>query len=128
MGIAQCREITGRDGSEDQLTLRRYTRVFQILTDRPGDGARTVLACPDLPSIGDTWESVDGMGVVIDADSDSFCVERRAMQNNRDWPMDWLVTCEYVGKSDPTMEPAEVSFAGVKYQVAMQKDIYGNHP
>lgn len=125
MAVTECFEIVGRDGSEDKLTSKRYVRVFRILCDSPTDGAAIVLAHPELPQRGSTWESVDADGVVTDADLDAFCVDRQARSNNADWPGEWIVTCNYAGRGDPLLEPAEVEWSCTKYQVAMQKDWFG---
>lgn len=122
MAVAECREIVGREAAEDKVKNKRYTRTFRVLCDLPTDGAGIVLAYPGLPQRGDVWQSLDADGIVTDVDLDAFCVDRRARSDNADWPGEWLVSCEYVGRGDPTLEPPRISVAGARYQVAVQKD------
>lgn len=125
MAVAECHEITGRDGSEDKLTNKRYVRKFRVLCDSPTDGAALVLAHDELPQRGSTWESVDAEGTVTDYDEDAFCVDRKAESSNNDLYHEWIVTISYAGKGDPLLEPPEIETSCVKFQVAMQKDWYG---
>jgi|GEM_PF-6272894 len=124
MAVVHCKEVVDRSGDIDKLSAKRYTRTFQLLTDSRTDGAAIVRDYAGLPDIGDAWESVNEFDVVTDIDVDAFCVEKRATQTNKDCPNDWTVKCEYVGKGDPTLEPAEVDWSCVKYQAAMQRDFY----
>jgi hypothetical protein len=99
--------------------------MFRILCDSPTDGAALVLACPDLPELGDTWESVDGDGTVTDVDLDAFCIDRRAVANSQELYHEWIVTISYAGRGDPLLEPAEVTVTNAKYQIAIQEDANG---
>lgn len=123
MAVVHVKEVTNRDTSRDVNSRKRYTRTFQVLTDTTTDGAKQVLEDPLIPAYGDTWEEVDAGAVVTDTDTDAFCVEKRATQNDADNFQNWMVTCEYVGVGDPTLEPAQVSFSNDRYQETTQRDV-----
>jgi len=123
MAVVHCKEITGRDGSDDRLANKRYTRKFQVLCDSPTDGAAIVLAHDEIPEIGETWESVNSAGGVTDIDLDVFVVDRKASSDSKDLYHEWIVTVSYAGRGDPLLEPPDVWISSSRYQVAIQKDV-----
>lgn len=123
MGVAHVKEVTDRDQSRDKIGNKRYTRTFQVLCDKQTDGAKVVLEDPDVPDYGDTWVQVESGGAVTDTDTDAFVVDKRASQNDRENLQNWTVTVSYAGRADPVREPPEVSWAAVKYQKAIAKDV-----
>lgn len=125
MAVVHCKEVTGRDGSEDNVAKKRYTRTFQLLTDDPTDGAKVVKEHAELPGYGDVWEQVDAAGDVTDTDDEAFCVEKRVSQVDGENFQNWQVVCEYVGRGDPTREPADVQWNTTKFQKAVQRDADG---
>ncbi|QEG27573.1 hypothetical protein GobsT_23290 [Gemmata obscuriglobus] len=46
MSVVFVQEITGRDGSKDVDTNKRYRRAWIVRTSNPVDGANIVLAAP----------------------------------------------------------------------------------
>lgn len=125
MAVVACNEVTGREGARDKNANKRYTRVFQVLTDAPTDGAKQVIEHPGLPGYGDIWELVTYGGDVLDQDQEAFLVEKRPAQTDPDNLLNWTVYCEYVGRGDPTLEPPEIDWDTQKWQKTTQEDVYG---
>lgn len=124
MAVVHCKEVTGRGADQTKKSVRRYTRIFQILTSSGTDGSKTVLAHPELPALGDAWEEVTN-GVQTDLDPSARCVEKRATQTDGENHQNWMVYCEYTGLFDPLLEPPDVDWGGEKYQESTRKDIAG---
>jgi hypothetical protein len=126
MPVVQVNEVVGREGFRDKDANKRYTRVFQVLTSLPTDGAKQVLESPFLPAYGSIWELVTFGGIVLDVDQEAFLVEKRPVQDDADNLQNWTVYCEYVGRGDPTLEPPEIDWSTTKYQKTTQRDWLGN--
>jgi hypothetical protein len=125
MAVVWVREVVGRGGNREVNSRKRYTRVFQVITDDPSDGTKVVRDDPTLPDYGDPWVQLDANDVQTDIDTDAFCVEKRATQTDENNPQNWVCICEYVGLGDPTAEPPRVHWTGEKYQKASQTDATG---
>lgn len=124
MAVVHFEEVTGRDGSEDIETVRRYRRVFQVLCDTPQDGASVVLAHPLIPQFGDAYEYIDTTGIPATVtDTEVVAVERRVEQGDGENLQNWRVTVEYAGVTDPEAVPAEVEYSPTRYQVSIIEDI-----
>lgn len=123
MAVVHCKEITGRGGEREMAGRRRYTRVFQLLTDSPHDGSKLVRDFVDLPAMGDAWEQLDADGNQTDLDIDVRLVMKRATQDDADNLQNWRVTCDYAGQGDPLNEPPVIDWSGARYQETSQRDI-----
>lgn len=126
MGVWWCKEITGRDSEETAGRERRRTRTFQVMTEDPTDGSKSVLAHAELPAMYAVWVAVTGAGLVTDTDPNSVCVNRVARQDDPNDLNHWTVTCSYAGLDDPTYPPAKHSWGQVKYQKSLIEDENGN--
>lgn len=122
MAVVHCKQIGFRDLSQDILERKRYQTTYQVLTSDPTDGAGVVLAFAGLPAYGAWFEVLNALGAVSDLDVDAYLTSKKATQSDPDNFQNWTVTCEYVGRGDPTLEPAKVTIGRVKYQEAMQVD------
>lgn len=118
MAIIKVKELmAGRDGGDDREGNRQYRRVFQVKTDNVHEGARTVLASPDLPRPYATYRTSGDAEIDLSA----VCVRRKATQNRRNAYL-WEVVCEYANLTreeeddpDPLRRPPSVSFGFRKY-------------
>ena len=128
MAVAFIQEITGRDGSKDSDTNKRYRRTWVVRTDTPQDGASVVLAAPGVPVFNDTYNYLDDsdpFNPVPIYDLDAVVVDVQAIQDNPNDPRDWRVIVEYAGVGDPVSQPAEVEYSPTRYQKAILEDVNG---
>lgn len=125
MAVVHVKEITGRDSEEDMQSNKKDVRVFQALTSDPTDGAKLVLAHPDIPAVGDPWETYKN-GVMTAQDLDTRCVLRTAVQSDGENHQNWVVTCRYMGVGNPTLEPPKVSWSEDNWQETSNVDFNGN--
>lgn len=125
MAVVHVKEVVGRDGESDQRENKQYTRIFQVLTSDPTDGAKTIRDHADIPNYGDPWESYKA-GVLIDQDLDARCVHKTAAQGDGENLQNWVVTCQYVGVGDPTLEPPRVQWTEENWQETKNTDYNGN--
>lgn len=124
MAVVHVEEITGRDGDQGTDTRRRYTRIFQVLTDDARQAAKSVRDHEDIPDYGDIWEGIGEDGNP-EQDDESRLVQKRAIQGDGENLLNWMVYCEYVGLGDPTAQPPDVQWTSEKYQETSQKDADG---
>jgi hypothetical protein len=128
MSVEFFKEVTGRDGSKDVDTNKRYRRTFIVRTSVPQDGASVVLSHPEIPVFNDVYSYLDDSDpsdpVPIE-DTAAVAVDIRATQDNPNDPQDWRVTVDYAGVEDPVSQPAEVEYSPTRYQKAIIKDVNG---
>lgn len=132
MAVIHCKEVSGRSGSGDLDTNHRYTRAWQVITDDPQDGAKTVIDHPGIPDYGDVyrvmrWDPVLEVFTadVVEEDVNAVVVSKRVTHDDPDNPNNWRVEVEYAGVDDPTAQPAEVEFEGVIYAESYIEDTDG---
>lgn len=123
MSVVFIQEITGRDGTKDVDTNKRYRRTWIVRTSSTTDGASVVLAAPGIPSFNSPYQYVGEDGTV--QDPSAVCVEVRVSQDNANDPLDWRVIADYVGIDDPTAQPADVDYSPTRYQKALVTDLDG---
>lgn len=126
MAVVLINEITGRDGSRDVDTNRRYRRTWLMRTSVPDDGVDVVLAASPVAR-NDPYEYVNTSGEVPTTVKDPLmvCIDVRASQDNANDPRDWRLTAEYVGIDDPLAQPAEVEYNPTRYQKSLVVDLDG---
>lgn len=128
MGVAFIKEITGRDGSKDSDSNKRYRRTWVVRADTPQDGASVVLAAAELPKFNDTYTYLDDSNPlvpVVVTDPAAVVVDVQAVQDNINDPLDWRVIVQYAGVEDPAAQPAEVEYSPTRYQKAILEDVNG---
>ncbi|HEY1188529.1 MAG TPA: hypothetical protein VGE74_12830 [Gemmata sp.] len=124
MSVVFIQEMTGRDGSKDVDTNKRYRRTWIVRTDRPQDGAGVVLNAAPV-AFNDIYQYEDDSGPISATITDplAVCVDIRATQDNPNDPQDWRVTAEYAGIDDPLAQPADVEYSPTRYQKALVTDL-----
>ncbi len=140
MAIQIFNEIREGSGGNDQARNRVRERNFQVVTDDPTNGAGYILdwmsaniltnsrSGPDL-SVRFSVVYVEYNTAVASltyTDPNSVLVDYKVRQSNKDDLNDWLATCYYAGKDDPTAEPAEIDMGDIKWQEAIIEDEAGN--
>lgn len=127
MAAAIVTEITGRDGSKDVDTNKRYRRTWLVRTTAPQDGASVVLAASPV-AFNDAYSYVDdstpGAPVTV-TDAAAVCVDISVSQDNTNDPQDWRIVAQYAGVDDPVGQPAEVEYSPTRYQKALVVDVKG---
>lgn len=94
MGILACNEIgEGRLGVMTENLERRYTRVWQVITDDPFTDAAEVKAAAGIPSLGDVFETANT------TDSGALVVSIQPEQQTDLYF--WKVKVEYSSFADP---------------------------
>ncbi len=124
MAVISFDEIhTGRD-AEDEVDrrrgVRRYTRVFRVVTSTPYDEGSVVLAYG--PGIGSVYGPEDMF---------AFCRRRKATNESfskRIWIATYLYSTEFEPQEDPLQDPAEITWETEWYEVPVWKDINGKCP
>ncbi len=119
MAVISFDEIhTGRD-AEDEVDrrrgVRRYTRVFRVVTSTPYDEGSVVLAYG--PGIGSVYGPTDMF---------AFCRRRKATNESfskRIWIATYLYSTEFEPQEDPLQDPAEISWDTESWQKAIVCDI-----
>ena len=142
MSIKSVGEIwESRKGTIDELSVRRYTRIFRVLTDDPLDGSKEIVTAVDpddgtsIPAMGSTWTD----GTLQDQGARVFNIDPQ--QDSED-PVHWKVTVEYTSgppsgtnrdpslfvaqSGQPLAFPPEVRFDFDTYRRGVINDIYGN--
>ncbi len=108
MAVITANEIwEGRRGGDGiGFTELVYTRVFNVFTDDPHDGAELVLGAAGIPAVGDTFDPPSG-----EFDTDLLCVNVTA-ENNRQDRSFWQVRAEYIADTvnRAVLDPAEISW------------------
>lgn len=128
MAVAFVEEITGREGSKDVDTNKRYRRTWIVRTTKPQDGASVVLAAPGIPVFNDPYQYLDDsdpLAPVAVIDNTVVAVNISVAQDNPTDPQDWRIVVDYMGVEDPTAQPAEVEYSPTRYQKALVKDVAG---
>ena len=126
-----------RQGYIDELFVRRYVRVFRVLTDDPTDGTQEVQQAAGLPQLYDVW--TDGSQIDLGARCKSI-----QPQQDQDDPRAWKVVCEYTSESpsgtnrdpalwiaargDPTQAPPEVRIEYETYRKILTIDYSNEGP
>ena len=111
MSVVSVDEIhTGRDGDDEvsqKKGVRRYTRVYRVVTNANTDGANVVLAI--APKLGSVYPS----------DFRAFCRRRRA-RNESFSKRVWIVTIAYSTERElqenPLADPAETEWGTEQFQ------------
>ena len=102
MALVSCFELwDGNGGSADKDGKARYTRRWEIRTDDPLDGPKTVSAHPDIPARGSPY--------VTDTESDPLALAQDAqVERSSEDPTLWYVSVTYQSSFDwPTgIQPA----------------------
>ena len=124
MAVVEVEETTGRDGSKDIDSNKRYRRTWRIRTSSPVDGAFVVLAGANLPAFNDPYQYVDDEMMIVQ-DPTSVCVDIRVTQDDPNDPQNWVGMADYAGVEDPVAQPAEVEYSPTRYQLALVKDVNG---
>lgn len=89
MAITVTEFKSGRNASNEMKdNQRKYTRVFQAVTDDPSIGSKAVLAATGIPAIGVPYVTS------LESDAGSVAVRRNAVQDE-EHPTSWKVTVEY---------------------------------
>lgn len=131
-GPGAIRSWTGERGDD----MHRTFKVKQLVKADFTDGPKTVMDCPDLPTIGDTWAFYD------DEDVWAFCWPTRTvtpfMAKEGDPGRDWEVESTFSTKpipnkrcgdqsiEDPLLEPQKYSGSFVKYVKEAVTDMFGD--
>lgn len=126
MGVDFIQDITGRDGSKDVDTNKRYRRTWIVRTSSPQDGASVVLAAAGIPAFNDPYQYTDNsdpLSVVVVTDDAVVAVDIKAQQDNPNDPQDWRVVVDYFGVEDPVSQPPEVEYSPTRYQKALVEDV-----
>jgi hypothetical protein len=126
MSVELVNEITGRDGSQDVDTNKKYRRTFIVRTSTPQDGASVVLTAPGLPLFNDPYQYLDDsdpLDPVPVTDTAVVAVDIQVTQDNANDPQDWRVIVQYAGVEDPTSQPPDVDYSPVRYQKSLVVDL-----
>ncbi len=106
---------------------RKYTRYFLIESFDKNVGPKTICLHPDLPKIGDAYESSNK----AEKDDFALCYEKNAAQDGDDWNR-WIVTVNYDSRiqvirslDDPTLEELEYSWEGATLTRSHDRDRKG---
>lgn len=103
MALVYCTELwDGNGGSADKDGKARYTRRWEIRTDDPLDGPKTVSAHPDIPARGSPY--------VTDTEFDLLALAQDAqVERSSEDPTLWYVSVTYQSSFDwPTgVQPSE---------------------
>jgi len=97
MPITSISEIhRGRGGVEERTGLKAHTRIFQVITDEARIEQEYIwqFSVGIIPQIGDEYQPLlSGIAGLLIKDSRSFCVRRRADQQEDRHT--WYVFCDY---------------------------------
>jgi hypothetical protein len=120
MSVISCEEIwNGREGSVDQNFLRRYVRVFRVITNDPNDEASIVGAATGIPALYDTYVTANA------SDLGSRVIDIQPSQSE-DNPRFWQVAVEYSGAENPPEVAPDVKWGSNKEQRTFERDIFGD--
>lgn len=119
MSVVSCNEIwSGRQGSVDQQVLRRYIRVFQVVTNDPNDDAGVVGGATGIPALFSPYSTPNY------SDPQSRLTDIRPYQSTES-PKVWEVTCEYTGRTNPLTDPPVIQWGSDTDQRIAELDING---
>jgi len=141
MSVVSVKEIDSF-GGEDGLMVRRYTRVFRVVTNAMTDGVLTATNTALLPSKFSTYQST--LSTEIDLGSTLRDYDAKRDSNN---PCVWIVECKYSSErasytfgntpvvtstptlnkgseaeANPTLRPPQIRIGGAKMQEAYTVD------
>lgn len=123
MAVTSFKEIhSGRDGEEatdQRRTIRRYTRVFRVVTNSNSDDAAVIRAHASCPNVGDAHPN----------DVGSWC--RRVNPRNESFSKRvWIVTAAYSSERElsdnPLDDPALITWNTEQFQRPYFQDINGD--
>ncbi|WP_254509892.1 hypothetical protein [Anatilimnocola floriformis] len=120
MSIVSVREVGGgREGSVNEKGERRYTRVFQVITDSALDGPLLVRTAPGIPGRGNIYATA--------TEFDPGAKVKTITPSQSDNPKIWEVRVEYDSVTEdepenPLERPPEVSWSAAPYSRVAWKD------
>lgn len=130
MTAAVVQEVwSGRDGENTSRRERNYTRVFQVLVDRPTLGWEAVRLATGIPRPWESYLSASGF-----VDLASFCHSVQGRQKQED-PYLWDVTARYSNQIDrpdinnienPLLRPADIAYDSAPVMVPVWYDRDGS--
>lgn len=124
MAVTSVKEIwNGRNGGIDGQTtsaLRRYVRVYRVVTNDPNDGVFTAMNASDgTTSIPALWSAYSTPN---ESDGGAWVTDIRPQQSSQD-PRFWEVQVQYDGFVNPLTAPPQVRWSGGRFTTIAELDI-----
>jgi hypothetical protein len=128
MAVVLVKEIwNGRNGGIDGQTtsaLRRYVRVYRVVTNDANDGVYTAMTANDgTTSIPALWSAYSTPN---ESDAGAWVTDIRPNQSSQD-PRFWEVQVQYDGLVNPLSQPPEIKWSMQQFSRIYELDI-NNEP